>query len=288
MYRNMPYNIVFMIAVFFMLSGCEEYLDVQFDNDAVAKLVVEGALSTDTTTHTIMLSRSRDFFEKGEQIMETGAEISVSDGYTTHPYTEVEPGIYQTEPTAYGMVGSNYTLNITLDNGSVYSASEKIVRLPEIDSVIAIPGPGFDHNTGQRVKGYYINYYGPEPEGPGHCYLWNLYIDGRLRSDSIHKQVFTDDEFVDGSYIKDLELFFIKESEFLSDTMEIEIEMFSISKAYYNYMLGLMLETVWKGSPWDGPPANAVSNISNGALGFFRASDRKTARTIIIKQQTTE
>ncbi len=281
----MPYNIIFMIAVFFMLSGCEEYLDVQFDNDAVAKLVVEGVLTTDTMTHNVILSWSRDFFEKGEQIMETGAEVTVSDGYTTYQYTEVEPGIYQTEPTAYGMVERSYTLNITLDNGSVYSASEKIVKLPEIDSIVAIPGPGFDQNTGQRVQGCYINYYGPEPEGIGHCYLWNLYINGELRTDSIHEQVFTDDEFVDGNYIKDLELFFIKESEFLSDTMEVEIEMFSISKAYYDYMLGLMLETVWKGSPWDGPPANAVSNISNGALGFFRASDRKTAKTTIIKQQ---
>jgi hypothetical protein len=275
----------FMIAVFFMLSGCEEYLDVQFDNDTVAKLVVEGALTTDTTTHTVILSRSRDFFEKGEQIMETGAEITVSDGYTIYSYTEVEPGIYQTEPTAYGITGKNYTLNITLDNGSVYSASEKIVKLPEIDSIVAIPGPGFDHNAGKRTDGYYINYYGTEPEGLGHCYLWNLYIDGRLRSDSIHEQVFTDDEFVDGSYIKDFEIFFIKESELLSDTVEIEIEMFSISKAYYDYMIGLMLETVWKGSPWDGPPANAVSNISNEGLGYFRVSDRKTAKTKIIKPQ---
>jgi hypothetical protein len=283
----MPYNIILMIAVFFMLSGCEEPLNVQFDNDAVAKLVVEGALTTDTTTHTVILSRSRDFFEKGEQIMETGAEITVSDGYITYPYTEVEPGIYQTEPTAYGMVGNIYTLNITLDNGSVYTASEKIVKLPEIDSIVAIKRPGFDQNTGQRTNGYYINYYGPEPKGLGHCYLWNLYIDGKLRTDSIHEQVFTDDEFVDGNYIKDLELFFIKESEFLSDTMEVKIEMFSISKSYYDYMLGLMLETVWKGSPWDGPPANAVSDISNGALGYFRASDRKTATTTIIKQKTS-
>ncbi|MBN2213433.1 MAG: DUF4249 domain-containing protein [Bacteroidales bacterium] len=277
---------ILIIPFVIILTGCEEFLPVKFDNDSEAKLVVEGSITTDTTSHTIILSRSRDFFEKGEQIMETGAEITVSDGYTTYTYTEVEPGIYQTEPIAYGLVGSSYTLNITLENRSVYSASEEIVKLPEIDSIVAIPGPGFDHNAGKRTDGYYINYYGPEPEGPGHCYLWNLYIDGELRSDSIHEQVFTDDEFVDGSYIKDFEIFFIKESELLSDTVEIEIEMFSISEAYYDYMLGLMLETVWKGSPWDGPPANAVSNINNGALGYFRASDRKTAKTTIIKQQT--
>jgi len=284
----MKYLLMSIISGVLILSGCEEYMDVQFDNDSGSKLVVEGAFTTDTTSHTVILSRSGDFFEKGDRKMEAGAEITISDGNAVFSYTEVEPGVYQTDPTAYGMVGKNYTMTITLDNGTVYSASEKIVELPGIDSVVAISKAGFDQNTGELTQGYYINYYGPEPEGPGHCYLWNLYIDGKLRSDSIHKQVFSDDEFVDGSYIKDFEIFFIKESDLLSDTVEIEIEMFSISKAYYDYMLGLMLETVWKGSPWDGPPANAVSNISNGALGYFRASDRKTARTTIIRKLQTD
>lgn len=273
-----------MTMVVFILAGCEEYMDVQFDNDSASKLVVEGSITTDTISHTIILSRSGDFFEKGEQKMETGANITVTDGDTAFIFSETEPGIYQSEPTVFGIAGKTYTMNITLNNGQVYSASEIIAELPEIDSVVAIPNTGFDQNTGQRTQGYYINYYGPEPEGLGDYYSWNLYIDGKLDSDSLQEKVFTDDEFVDGNYIKDFEIFFIKESDLPSDTTEILIEMLSISATYYDYLIGLMLETVWKGSPWDGPPANAVSNISNGALGYFRASDRKTATTKIIKQ----
>jgi hypothetical protein len=48
--------------------------------------------------------------------------------------------------------------------------------------------------------------------------------------------------------------------------------MISISKAYYDFLTALMIETVWRGTPWDGPPANIPGNISNGGKGFFRAS----------------
>jgi hypothetical protein len=284
---NMKYKLMLTILSALFLAGCEEYLNVQFDSGSEAKLVVEGSISTDTTSHTIILSRSGDFFDKGEQMMESGAVVTITDGENLFTYHEAEPGIYQTDATVYGMIGKDYTVSITLDNGLAFSASEKIVKLPEIDSIVAVYKAGFDQNSGQRTQGYYIDYFGLEPAGLGNYYLWNLYIDGRLYSDSIQKQVFTGDEFVDGNYIKDLELFFIAESSLPSDTVEIKIEMFSISKEYYDYLVGLLLETVWKGSPWDGPPANAVSNLNNGALGYFRASDKKTATTTIIKQQTT-
>ncbi len=51
--------------------------------------------------------------------------------------------------------------------------------------------------------------------------------------------------------------------------------MYSISKAYYEFLSALMVETIWRGSPWDGPPANIPGNVSNGGNGFFRASDVK-------------
>jgi len=230
-------KLIFILSGILILAACEEYMDVQFDNDSGSKLVVEGAITTDTTAHTIILSRSGDFFDKGDQMMESGAEITISDGDNVISYAEVEPGIYQTEPTVFGLIGKNYTMNITLDNGQVYSATETIAELPEIDSIIAISKAGFDQNSGQITQGYYINYYGFEPKGLGNFYLWNLYMNGKLESDSIQEKVFTDDEFVDGNYIKDFEIFFIKESDLPSDTVEIEIEMFSISREYYDYMI---------------------------------------------------
>jgi hypothetical protein len=84
--------------------------------------------------------------------------------------------------------------------------------------------------------------------------------------------VFVSDEFVNGRYVRDLVTHIINEKDFLGDSMKVTLEMESITKEYYDYLTGLMLETVWRGSPWDGPPANVPSNMNNGARGYFRAS----------------
>lgn len=276
-------NIIILLLALILFTSCEEYMDIEIEGSGEKKLVVEGLITTDTASHTVMLSWSGDFFEKGEHLMETGANVTITDGDEIFILNETEPGIYKTESTVFGMVGKTYTLNIRLRNDSVFTASEKIVALPEIDSIVPVYKKGFDQTTGQLINGYYINYFGYEPEGLGHCYLWNLYLDNRLYNDSLHKSVFTTDDFVDGNYIKDFEIFFISEDKLDNDTTYVVVEMHSISKEYNDFLVSLLLETVWKGSPWDGPPANAVPNISNGALGYFRASDRKTANTQIIK-----
>jgi hypothetical protein len=61
----------------------------------------------------------------------------------------------------------------------------------------------------------------------------------------------------------------------MGDTSMVTLEMHSVTTGYYDFMTAMMLETVWKGSPWDGPPANVAGNVSNGAKGYFRASDVK-------------
>ncbi len=281
-------NKVLILLGLVTLSGCEEYMNVQFDGSVKKNLVVEGMITTDTTSHKVMLSRSGDFFEKGPQQMEMGADVTITDGENTFVLNEAKPGIYKTDSTVYGVVGKTYTLNIKLKDNSEYSASEKIVGLPDIDSIVPKYDAGFDQNTGERTHGYYLTYYGSEPAGKGDYYMWQLYVNNVLYNDSLQESVFTSDDFVDGKYIKDFDLFFLPENSLEKDTTYTEVEMFSISKEYYDFLTGLMLETVWKGSPWDGPPANAVSNLSNGALGYFRACDRKVALANIIKQSANK
>jgi hypothetical protein len=266
-----------------LMTGCEEYMDIKYNNEDNKRLVVEGAITTEMTSHSIVLSRSGDFFEKGPRVMETGANVTISDGSTVFPLNESDSGVYVTDYDIQGQIGHTYTLHVELADGSTYTASETITKLPEIDSILFKPGKGFNPVTGAIEEGYYVMYYGPEPKGPGDHYLWSLYLDDTLYTDTLYENVFSDDEFVDGNYIKDFELFFIRGNDITGDIADVELVMYSISREYYEYLVGLLLETVWKGSPWDGPPANSVSNISNGALGYFRASDRKTKSAKLVK-----
>lgn len=276
----------YLAVIFIILTGCEEMMDVSFSSNAERRLVVEGVFTTDTTAHQVMLSWTGDYFKRDAQNMVAGAEVSITDGENTFLLTEDagEHGIYRTRSDVYGETGKTYTLNIRLDDGAEYSASEELYPLPEIDSIQQ--SENYNHLDFAREwygYGYDIFYYGPEPEGVGNFYLWSLYINDVLYTDTIFEQVFSDDEFIDGNYIKDALLFFIKEDDVPSDSAQVRLEMYSISEEYYDFLIGLMLETMWRGSPWDGPPANVPSNINNGAKGYFRVSDKKTATLTLHK-----
>jgi hypothetical protein len=265
-----------------MLPACEEQMDVKFSEEGAKKIAVEGSITTDTMSHRVVLSWSTDFFSSDSQQMVSNADLSITDGVKSFKLTEKIPGVYFTDQNVYGETDKTYTLNITLQDGSKYSASDRINSYPEIDSVLVSDTSLYMGPDRGDVAGYAILYFGPEKPDPGDFYLWNLYINDTIFNKYYWNSTFTDDKFVNGSYIHDFMVYFIENSDLKKDTNAIVLESLSISKNYYNFLLDSNLETVWRGSPWDAPPSNISTNIVNGT-GFFNASTVKRNKLLLIK-----
>lgn len=257
------------------VTGCEEIMDLEFKGDDTRNIVVEGAITTDTMAHRVILSWTGDYFKKPEQIGVTGATVKITDGTNTYPLYEAGNGVYQTAPDIFGETGKTYTLNISLPDGRTFSGNEKLEYCTDFDSIAQTDNYNHLGIPGTNNYGYDVIFYGLEPEPIGDQYMFFLYLNDSLVSDTLYNVVFVTDEFVNGRYVRDLVTHVIGEEEFIGDSMKVTLEMQSISVAYYDYLTGLLLETVWRGSPWDGPPANIPSNINNNARGYFRASDVK-------------
>ena len=69
----------------------------------------------------------------------------------------------------------------------------------------------------------------------------------------------------------------IPTSEIVSGST-VRVQMFGISKGYYDFLDGLGKQ-VFRGGLFDGPPANISSNFDNGALGYFVAASERIAFT---------
>ncbi len=267
-YRNFA---VMLTAGLLLLVSCEEVMDVSFSGDSSKNLVVQGSITTDTTAHQVTLSLTGDFFDKPVQEMVSGAEVTITDGDTTYILTETEPGKYLTAPDVCGEVGKTYTLDIMLSDGRRYSASDHLSSCGDIDSI----RQSANYNTYMFGYGYDVLFYGQEPPQQGDNYMYFLYINNVLYSDTLSEVIFANDEFVNGNYVGEFIVYRIRESDLQGDTSLVTLEMHSITPEYYDFMNAMMLETVWKGSPWDGPPANVNGNLNNGARGYFRASEIK-------------
>jgi hypothetical protein len=273
--KRFPLYFTLPAIMIVMLLSCEEVMDVSFSGDKTKNLVVEGTITTDTMAHKVILSYSGDYFNTAEQDMVSDAEVSISDGDTTFLLQEESPGIYLTDTNVYGITGKTYTLNIKLKDNREFTASEYLRPCANIDSITQ----SYNYNYFGSGYGYDVLFYAQEPEPIGDCYLFLLYLDNVLYSDTITEVSFVDDEFVNGNYINDLIVYRINEVD-IPDSVDVTLEIYSLTRQYYDFMYALMLETVWKGSPWDGPPADLPGNISNGGLGYFRASDIKRKSTI--------
>jgi len=234
-------------------------------------------------SHIIILSSSSDFFSIDPQEMIRNADLRITDGEKSFKLAETIPGVYLTEPSVYGEIGKTYTLKIKLEDGREYSASDRIYSLPEVDSVTVRDTILYQGPDKGNVSGYAIMYFGPEKPSPGDYYFWNLYINDSIFNKYYWNSTFTDDKFVNGSYIHDFMVYFVKNSDVPKDTNVITLETLSISKNYYNFLTDSNQETVWRGSPWDAPPANISSNVENGA-GFFKASAVNRNKIVLIKK----
>jgi hypothetical protein len=266
-----------------LLQACEEPLDVKFNETGTKKLVVEGSITTDTMSHMIQLSWSSDFFSSAPQQMVGNADLSITGGGKSFKLTESMPGVYFTDPAVYGEIDKTYTLNIKLEDGRGYSASDRIYSLPAVDSVTVRDTSLYMGPDKGNVSGYAIMYFGQEKPSPGDFYFWNLYINDTIFNKYYWNSTFTDDKFVNGSYIHDFMVYFIQNSDLKKDTNAIILETLSISKNYYNFLADSNQETVWRGSPWDAPPANISSNVEDGA-GFFKASAVNRNKIVLIKK----
>ena len=263
-------NISIIIIVLLSLFSCLEEVDLTLKVQDEARLVVEGMITTDTTAHKVMLTKTGNYFSQKPAEKVSGAEVMITDDLGNFFYLgETEPGIYKTGTCVYGVIGRTYQLSINYD-GETYSAKSTMMRVPVIDSL------GYEWNPLREQ--YTVLLYGQEPEGKGDYYLWHVYKNGKHVTDTIDKVLFTDDELFDGNYIMGIEIdhWYYRYDIQKSDTVTIDTH--SITEDAYLFFIGMYYESAFSGGPFDTPPANIKGNISNNAAGLFMASaiNRKT------------
>lgn len=266
-------NIIYILPVFLFLA-CTERIDIELNEGDNNRLVVEGGITNQPKVHQIKLSRTGSYFLNEKTPMELGAEVSVTDGDNIFTFLDNNnDGIYETLPGVAGEAGKTYTLNIKLQSGEEYTSEYYMRPINPMDSIKYVYEDNvFTGNPHEKDAFYKILLYAQEKEGEGDAYMWNLYINGELDTDTLREKTFVWDQEVDGNYIHDWEVYYIESDKIVDDETMIGIEMASISHEHYNYNIAFMLETDWRGGMFDGPPANIPSNISDGALGFFYAS----------------
>jgi len=272
----------YLISIAFLLAiaSCTEKIDIDLDN-SYTRLVVEGAITTDTLAHTVKLSTTSSYYYNQPSPVVSGAQVSISDGALTFNLTEKEPGVYQTAQFVHGIPGKTYTLNINLASPvggyTEYTATSTLYPVASMDSIGLLFHPDWTKNGIWEIKCYVL-----EPPTEDY-YRFLIFRNTELITDTLDEWLVTDDKFINGNYMNGISIGYLQQGspdQGLRTGDKVTVEVNSIGKEYANFLWEAQAELFGSNPLFSGPPANVKGNISNGAVGYFAAYSANRAFTI--------
>jgi hypothetical protein len=272
---------IFSILPFLLLAvSCTERISIDLD-ESFTRLVVDGAITTDTMSHKVVLSKTSSYFYNQPAQMVTGAQVTISDGSSIADLNEKSPGIYMTQSYVFGIPGHTYTLNIQLKDQiggySDFTASSTLNPVNELDSISLEFHPEYSKEGFWEVKCYVQDPLSTD------FYRFLISRNQKLITDTLQEWFVTDDRFFNGNYTNGASIANLDQSEpdeILSEGDTVTAEVNSIGKEYASFIWDAQSELFGSNPLFSGPPANVKGNINNGAIGFFSAYSVTRAQVV--------
>mgnify|MGYP000551357009 CR=1 FL=1 len=265
------FKYIISIALLTIIASCTEVVDVDVP-EVAPRLVVEASINwvkgTIGNEQLVKLSTSTPFFDGDSFQPAIGASVSIinnSDGMEFF-FNDQDNGDY-TINNFFPILNQEYTLDIEY-NGDMYTATETLVPVSEINNITQEEGDGFDEDE------TIIEIFFDDPVDEINFY----YASFQTPSRSLLSLDATDDDFFNGNEIS------LEYEEELNEGDIIDINLFGISEGYYNYLELLLAQTDGDQGPFPTTPSEVkgncvnLSNSDNYAFGFFRLSE--TSSTI--------
>ena len=259
------------IAIF---VSCEDVVDVEVQ-DGPKRLVVEASLNWEKGTpgneQTIQLRESTPFYDTNRVTSVTGASVVVTNISSGEDYIFEDEGNGTYHTTSFEPVmGQSYSLRIDY-NGEVYTAVETMTPVTDITNVFQDRDQGFDKD----ILEAHVVFVDPMEEGNN--YLFKFHRQGDL----LPELEVGEDKFINGN---ELDWWYEIEEDKDENVKPFQpgdvlnIEMYGISRAYYDYMKILVSQLGGVGLFETVPLAvkgNCVNetNPKNYAFGYFRLTE---------------
>lgn len=299
----MKKNFIYGSALLFFL-GCVEPFDLELDK-VKARLVVQGLIENNAGPHYIRLTKSNpglNIEDHGPIVVEDATVIITDDFGQTETLDlipkkdELDPydtkyqkfgGFYKTS-NFIGVEGRTYSIKITTIEGKIYTASDYMQPISKIDSIkfqkvmgdigkddYYVPSLYFKDPQENEENRYLVQLNEEENVKVGHGGSWNDLWEFAILSDKYFQPGKTGVSIDNGAGPRDWGW----HNYMLGDLAYIRMN--SLSDQSYNYYKFLLEQFQQDGGAYKPSPASPPTNISNGGLGFFRASAVAEAEAIV-------
>lgn len=255
-----------MMSVLFF--SCEEVVDVELET-AAPRLVIDASIDwvkgTDGALQKIKLTTTTGYFQSVIPVVSNATVFITNSSNTVFNFTEASGTGEYSCPNFQPVINETYVLTV-IHNGESYTATEKMMAVPEITNIEQDNEGGFSADE-IEVKFFY-NDNGLEN---------NFYLN-KFESSVLP---YPDYDVLKDEFFQGNEMFGLFSHEDLEAGNLVNISLLGISERYYNYMNILIgISEGGSGGPFQTTPATVRGNIvnqtnaTNYALGYFRVSER--------------
>ena len=254
-------NRVFMMTLLAGLLSCQKIIDVNL-NSVSPKLIIDASISDQPGPYTVTLSQTVDYIQDNTFPPVTGAQVIISDDAgNIETLKEVNAGTYQTS-TLQGTTGRTYTLSVNT-NSNAYSAVSTMPLPVAIDTIVITT----IINKKLKSKNNKLSISFLDPKGITNYYrILEKVTNSQYSNEKLILPTLgsvTTDRLTDGT-----ERTFTPggNQPQLESGEIVVVSLQCIDQNVYNY-----LSTAQQNGSTSTTLSNPVSNITNGALGYFSA-----------------
>lgn len=250
---------IVLLALPFLVS-CTQKVDLELD-EVEPKVVIEGYLVTETDSSFVKLSHTISYFNQGTPPPITDATVEITGAGNTILFQHTANGVYKPAPGYAADTNVVYDLRVLVD-GKEYKATSTLYPMFYVN-----PQLTFDY---RQAEGFF-------PAGYAVTY-WSM--------DARADEVYTQFAFGQNDTLFDQEIFFTNAQLIKNQYLPFELPFFrpqpgdsvmlifkSIDIPVARYLQALASLSSGAPGPFQTPPANPPTNISGGAVGYFRACD---------------
>jgi Domain of unknown function (DUF4249) len=249
----------FFILLSTLLTSCTKIIDIDL-NSSAPQIIIEGLINDETGPYTVKITKTINFSDPNNFPGVQNASVTIlDDSGIKEVLKETKPGIYQTA-TLQGSPGKTYTLTVVAE-GKTYTSMSKMPLPVDLKGIEIIEntingGVGNDSTQFFDVQLYF------KDDGN----IKNFYRVVQRANGLVFNPFFnvTDDNLFNG---QDFPFLIFNDEVNLKSGDSLALELHSMDKGAFDYFFSLGQTE----SGQSGTPANPVTNISGGALGYFSA-----------------
>jgi len=247
------------------LSSCQKVIEVDIGN-ATPMIVIEGNITNVTGTQTISISKTVAYNDANVYPPVSGATVIVSSNGINYTFKEGAAGQY-TNTAIKVKAGQACQLTVT-SNGQTYTASSVMPSQVTLDS-IGISGISLGSKIVKTASAYYR-----DPPDQINQYRFILYVNGAQV-----KEIFTLNDQLSNGRVVNSSLYQSDIDIVTGDKVDVEFQC--LDTPVYNYWYSLSQQG-GNGPNNSATPSNPVSNISNGALGYFSVHTTQKKSIVVL------